>query len=570
MRAKIFNAITVIVFIFLAGGLLNSQIIHGTDYKELSRKNCIRLLPQMGSRGKILDRQGNVIVTSRLSYDAEIMPQEVLELDTTLADVSKILGTGSRELMSRFRANLVSSSLPVTVAKNIELKSAVALEESKFDLNGVVVSPHPLRDYPNGKTASHILGYLNKIDHWRLTKLEDYGYKTKDIVGFGGVEEKYDYYLRQDDGGTSVEVDRKGRFARVVGFEPPKSGKDIQLTLDLRIQKIVEGSLSDRKAGVVVMDPSTGEIIALASSPDFDPDIFVKQDNAAISGVFNNPGAPLFDRAISGVYPPGSVFKLVVAAAALETGKITPDTTFTCNGEIRVGNQRFGCWSTHNEQNLTDAIAHSCDVFFYRTGLLLGPQLISEYSEKFGLGKLTEIDLPYESQGLVPNPLWKKIRKFKNWYDGDTANFSIGQGDLLTTPLQIARMVAVFANGGKLLKPYIVKSVQGENIAEYQKKAETLGLKESTIRSIAEGMREVVASPKGTANVLSGLAVTVAGKTGTAQAAGGQSHAWFAGFFPYENPRFVICVCLERGGPGYNACVVAKQIIEEMIKEGLI
>jgi penicillin-binding protein 2 len=326
----------------------------------------------------------------------------------------------------------------------------------------------------------------------------------------------------------------------------------------------------DRKGGVILMDPESGEIIAMASSPDFDPTVFVSQERDAIDNLVTSMDAPMLNRSISGLYPPGSIFKVIVAAAALETGKINLSTSIFCPGEAYVGKQKFACWNTHNQQDIIEAIAHSCNVFFYKTGLLLGPQTIYDYALKFGLSKPTSVDLPYEVEGILPNPLWKKIYQFKNWYDGDTANYAIGQGDLLVTPLQMARMMAVFANSGKLVRPYIVKSVEGKDISQYQRKIVKLPFKENTIKIIRQGLKSAVAYPKGTGNVLSGLEVSVAGKTGTAQASGGLSHAWFVGFFPFQEPKYVVLTFLEHGGPGYYACVLTRQIIEKMIQEGLI
>lgn len=570
MRIKIINFSLIFFFLFLGLGLLNLQVIQGNRFQELSNKNCIRLLPQIGTRGKILDRHGNIIVGNSLSYDVMILPQEETRIDKALIRIAQILGTNFKDLQEKFKRGFTVPFVPVAVAKNIDVKKAIALEELKSDLTGIIIQPHPQRTYPYGRLACHLIGYLNEIDHWRLTKLAEYGYKTKDIVGFGGLEEKYDYYLRQKEGGLSVEVDHRGRFVRLLGFKPPQSGKDMQLTLDLKIQKIVEGHLGDRKGSVILIDPYSGEIIALASRPNFNPALFVNNGDTSMVNIFNDPDAPLINRAISGAYPPGSAFKLVVAAAALETGKINLSTTFFCPGSLHIGKQEFSCWDMHDRQNLRDGITHSCNVFFYRTGLLIGAQLIHDYALKFGLSKPTAIDLPYEASGFVPSPLWKRIYKFKNWFDGDTANFSIGQGDLLVTPMQMTRLMAVFANKGKLVTPYIVKAIVGRDISIYQKKIIRLPLKESTIDYITQALKNVVIDPTGTANVLSNLPFPVAGKTGTAQVARGQPHGWFVGFFPFKNPKFVICVFLENGGSGVTSCVLTKQIIETMIEEGAI
>ena len=570
MRTKIINFVLIFIFLALTFSLLNMQVLHSRKYKELSNKNCIRLLPQIGARGVILDRNGDVIAGNSLTYDVMIMPQDKSRVDKTLMSVSRVLAIGFQDLKDRFKDGYNAPFLPVEIAKNIDVNKAIVLEELKFDLPNIVIQPHPLRYYPHGKLACHLLGYLNEIDHWRLTKLADYGYQKKDIVGYTGLEEKYDYYLRSEEGALSVEVDHRGRFVRVLGFRPPRNGKEIQLTLDLRIQKIVEEDLRDRIGSIILMDPYSGEIIAMASSPNFNPSIFINKSEQTIIDLLNSPDAPLINRSISSGYPAGSLFKLVVASAALETGKINSSTTFFCSGGINIGKDKFACWDTHGTQNLFYAITHSCNVFFYRTGLLIGAQLIHDYALRFGFARATLIDLPYEANGFVPYPMWKRIYRFKNWFDGDTANLSIGQGDLLVTPLQVTRMMAAFANGGYLVNPYIVKSVDGKDIWSYKKKMTPLALKATTMEMIRQGLRNVVDSPSGTANVLGPLAVAVAGKTGTAQVSRGQPHGWFAGFFPYKNPKFVICVFLEHGGSGLASCLLARQIIETMIEEGLI
>ncbi|MFA5150676.1 MAG: penicillin-binding protein 2 [Candidatus Omnitrophota bacterium] len=570
MRIRVVTWLVTGMFLLLIFGLLNLEVIHGRAYRDLGNKNCIRLVSQDGSRGRIIDCRGSVIADSKLSYDFMILPQDQSQQEKIISSASRILHKSVKDLKDAFKNNYISSSMPVTIARNISIKEAIALDELKVDLPAIIVQPNPVRHYPHAKLASHVLGYVSEIDRWRLTRLEDYGYKTKDIVGFGGVEERYDYYLRQEEGGTSFEVDHRGKFIRTLGFRPPLNGKDIQLTLDIKIQKIAENYLSGRKGSVVIMDPYTGEIFAMASAPGFSPSVFAEKNNSAISSLFNNSNSPLMNRSISGAYAPGSVFKLVVAAAALENKKINLNTSFLCQGATLVGRRKFKCWSTHGQQNLLEAITHSCDVFFYKTGLLVGAQVLHDYALKFGFSRTTSFELPYEVPGFIPSPLWRKINKFKNWFDGDTANLSIGQGEVLTTPLQITRLTAVFANGGYLVRPYIVKTIDGRDVSAYQRKPEKLNLKKANVEHIREGLEKVVNDPTGTASVLSGLAVSVAGKTGTAQAPPGHSHGWFTGFFPLKNPKYVICVFLERGGSGYVSCVVTKQIIQEMINQGLI
>ena len=569
-RKNIFNVLTILMFVALTAGLANLDLLQGAKFRKLSDSNCIRLISQAGARGNILDRNGEVIVDSKISYDVLILPQDLSQLERILGNLSRILGVEVKELRAAFRSNYFSSSIPVTVASNIDLKKAILLGEYKLEEPGIIVQPRPLRHYPYGSLAAHVIGYVNEIDRWRLTKLEDYGYKTKDIVGFGGVEEKYDYYLRQEEGGLSVEVNHRGKFMRVLGFEPPSNGKDIQLTLDLKIQKIVEDTLSGHKGSIILMDPQSGEILALASYPNFNPAVFVGKRSKLIAGLFNNPDSPLINRAISSSYPPASVFKIVLASAALELKKINLYTIFLCRGSTMIGARKFSCWEVHGIQDVVSAIAHSCDVFFYRTGLLVGAQNIHDYALRLGLSKPAGFELPYETSGFIPSPLWRKINKFQNWFDGDTANLSIGQGDCLVSPLQLANMMAVFANGGYLTSPYIIKAVGALDFSAKKKKLTRVGFKNDTYEIICRGLREVVSDAKGTANALSTLEVKVAGKTGTAQVSHGANHAWFVGFFPYNKPKYVICVLLENGGAGHAASVAAGQIIGAMIKQGLI
>ena len=318
------------------------------------------------------------------------------------------------------------------------------------------------------------------------------------------------------------------------------------------------------------MDPQSGEILALVNYPNFNPAIFVNKSSALIAGLFNNPDAPLINRAIGSSYPPASVFKIVGSSAALELKKINLSTSFLCQGSTMVGSRKYSCWDVHGAQNIIQAIAHSCDVFFYKTGLLLGAQNIHDYALKLGLGRSVGFELPYETSGFIPSPLWRKINKFQNWFDGDTVNLIIGQGECLVTPLQAANMMAVFANRGYLPSPYIIKAVGGLDLSAKKKRLVPVAFKKSTFETIRKGLREVVSDTHGTGNVLASLPVAVAGKTGTAQVSHGLSHAWFVGFFPYDKPKYVICVFLENGGPGHAASVVAKQIIEMMNNQNLI
>ncbi|MCX7928028.1 MAG: penicillin-binding protein 2 [Candidatus Omnitrophica bacterium] len=570
MRIRLLQILVALCYFILICQLINLAVFRSSYFRELADKNCIRFVPQQGGRGKILDANNKILVTNRLSYDVLILPQSLFQITQIFEKLSFILQISPEQLMEQFKRNYTEPSVPVCVAKNIGLDKAVQVEESKLNLEGVIVQTNVMRYYPYEKIAAHILGHLGQIDVWRLSKLASYGYKAKDIVGVGGIEERYDYYLRQQDGGISIEVDHQGRFSRLLSYFPPRNGKDIGLTIDLRIQRIVEEILDNYIGSIVIIEPNTGAVLAMASRPDFSPLSFLKSNSPKLlSELFNNPYAPLTNRAIQGQYPPGSVFKPLVATAALELNKINSATTFNCPGFLRIGRRDFKCWAVHNEVDLIKALAQSCDVFFYKLGLAIGPAKLHEFADKFGLGQLTGVELPYEAKGNIPHPLLRKMKTFQRWYDGDTANFAIGQGAVLVTPLQMVRAIAVFANGGQLVRPYLVRSIDQKDVSSSHQKIEQLPLKKKYLELVRRGLREVVANPQGTAHVLANLPVSVAGKTGTAEAPGG-THAWFVGFFPFEKPQFCAAVFLENGGHGAKSASLLKEIIERMIEEGII
>jgi penicillin-binding protein 2 len=353
------------------------------------------------------------------------------------------------------------------------------------------------------------------------------------------------------------------------------------LTVDAQLQELVDDLLEEKKGACVVMNPQNGEILAMVSNPGFDPNVFI----AAVTGqplagkkikkLLTSKDAVLINRAVSSCYSPGSIFKIVVAAAGLELQEPSVKERVNCPGSARVGNRDFFCWKRdgHGSQSLYDAVAHSCNVFFYRLGRKLGPDKIALFARKFGLGSATGIDLPYEADGLVPSKSWKLKVKRDRWYDGETANFSIGQGYLLATPLQMSRVVSAIANGGYLVEPYILSSVQSaDRLNRWEEGAlavsgKKIPLKEETIAAIKEGMRRVIDDEKGTAHRARISGVQWAGKTGTAQASKGAPHGWFAGFFPLEQPRAVIVVFLENGGSGGGVPTTIAREIAKYIKE---
>jgi len=570
MRIKLAKFFILGALAFLAIYIFRLQIVKGLIYRQLSKTNAIRIIPQEGARGRILDSAGNVLVDNRFGYDVFVSVQDVFDKENLFKRLAFLLGVCEDEITKEFRKNYYAPFAPVRIAQDIDRFKAMRIEMHNADLPGVTVWLQPRRNYPYKNLASHILGYLGEIDYWRLNKLTDYGYAAKDIVGYGGIEERYDYYLRSHSGGIQIEVDHRGVFKRTLGFKEPLNGKDIQLTIELELQKIIEECLTGHSGAIIVMDPYDGKILAMASKPDFYPEMLFQGLRAYTQSVFKDKQAPLLNRAVSAAYPPGSVFKLITAIAGLSCEKINSSTTFYCAGSLRVGKREFACWDVHGSQNLLQAITHSCDVFFYRTGLLVGAQSLYEYALKFGLSKATGIDLPLETNGFIPSPFWRKTRFQRAWYDGDTANFAIGQGEVLTTPLQITRMLAVFANGGYLVTPYLVKAIDGKDISFQRRKIIPVAVKPEFIKMVKKGLRAAIEDATGTAHVLNFEKLPIAGKTGTAEAPPGQPHSWFVGFFPFASPKYVLCVFLEHGGSSYYACLIAKKIIEKMLAQNLL
>jgi penicillin-binding protein 2 len=349
-------------------------------------------------------------------------------------------------------------------------------------------------------------------------------------------------------------------------------GKDLYLNIDLELQRYCDSLLEGKKGAIIVMDPRSGEVLAMSSSPGYDPEIFIdRKKKSEIVAVLKDEKYPLLNRAITGAYPPGSVFKLVVAAAGLETRTINPHTVFGCNGSLSLGRRTFHCWRKdgHGIQDLKEGIKNSCNVYFWRLGGLLGVDNIAEYGEAFGIGEQTGIDLPGENQGLLPTREWKKKYLKESWYKGETLNYSVGQGYILCSPLQVARMVSVFANGGYLVRPYVAGKVEGVSLNAPQR--ERVDVSGESLEVVREGMKKVVNDSGGTGMKARLDEVVVAGKTGTAQTSRGMSHGWFGGFAPYEDAKLTVVVFDEYGGKGgYYAAGTAGKIFKKAHEMGLL
>ena len=552
MKDRLLASIVSALFALVALGLFYTQIIMYGYYAGLAKNNSIRIIPIDGPRGNIYDKNGVVLVTNRLSFDAAVVYRELSDTRALAAVLNEVLGFSDRDIAEALRKAQARPFAPVVIAEDINKEKAMALEEASYDINGFMIQTRSRRDYVYNDAGSHLFGYLSEITEQELEGLEEYGYRTRDLIGRDGLEKYYDSDLRGSSGGVQIEVDNRGRQKRVLGLKEPVPGKDIHLNIDIALQLASDKLLGAHKGAIVIMDPRDGSVLALASHPAFDPNIFVRPGTTGerMRLLKDNVGRPMSNRAISGLYPPGSVFKIVTSAAALETKAISPYTRFTCGGSFILGRAKFDCWKEggHGSQNLKEGLMNSCNVFFYNTGRATGVDALESYSKLFGLNRATGIDLTDEVKGIVPGRSWKRLHKKGVWYEGETINYAIGQGYLAVTPIEILNMMSVIANGSGPVKPWITRRVGSRDLSG--KKPDTIGLESNTVREIRNGLFAVVNDEGGTGKRAKVEGFAVAGKTGTAQNPHGRTHAWFTGYAPFDNPKICVVVFLEHGGKG--------------------
>lgn len=557
------------------------QIAQGDYYagRAESNRSIDDAIP--AERGVIFDRNGTPLVRNASSFgagvDASQLPADAEERKKTIAKISDLLGIQPYDLERRIALDakgpiVVSDGLPQATAMRVDVESAAT--------PGLSLVVGTRRDYVHAAdvpSLSHLLGYESRVTERELQTLKGYG--RNDDIGKTGLERYYEQTLRGQFGKRQTEQDVRQNRRRVIAEEPPIPGANLVLAIDLDLQKYAENALrrSLRAAGktrgsVIVMQPKTGEVLALVSLPAYDDNAFSKGiDRATYAALANNEDRPLFPRAIAASLPSGSTFKPTVAAAALEEKLITPTTSVVSTGGISVGAWFFPDWKPggHGVTDVRKAIAESVNTFFYTIGggyegiKGLGPEKIAAYARKFGFGSALGIDLPGEGAGFLPSKEWKKRTKNEPWYIGDTYHLAIGQGDILVTPLQIAEMTAVFANGGSLVRPHVVNGIMTADGKRIPREPEVLAaqvVSTATIQVVREGMRRAVTA--GSARSLGDLPVEVAAKTGTAQwRTGKATHAWFTSFAPYDDPKLVVTVNIEEGGEGsHSAAPVAKDI----------
>jgi penicillin-binding protein 2 len=569
MRFKIVRILVFSLLFLIALDLFYAQIIKGSYYYSLSMRNRIRVVPLEGLRGRIFDRKGVVLADNQLSFDVAVVPQDIEDDDELFKYLGKVLNISPDELRKRFKRAFLTPFAPVVIADDVARDMAIEIEENKFRFPGLMIEESYSRVYPQGSIGAHVLGYVGKISRAKMDQLKDYGYTMQSVVGYSGIEEFYDDALRGEPGGRQIEINNRGQEVTLLGLKNPSVGRDITLTIDNRIQEIADELLQSRRGAVVVMDLASGEVLSMVSSPSYDPNDFADVNQRAdIDQYFHDAKAPLLNRSVNSHFPPGSVFKIPVAITALETDRITRNSTFICPGYYALGEFRFGCSHVHNEQNLIQAIAHSCNVYFYHVGLLVGSDEVKRFARMLGLAAKTNIDLPFEAEGAIPS---KSSRRKGQWFTGDTLNFSIGQGGVTATPIQLVKMMSIVANRGKVVHPHLIQAIGDHPVDKYSMVEGGISISQKTYDLIEEGLQEVVDDPNGTANALAISKLKTFGKTGTAQAGHGRDdHAWFVGYTKSSNKNIVYCVFLENGGSSYNAVVLARELLFRMQGLGII
>lgn len=578
LRLRHYSFIILLVFLLFFIYLFYLQVVRGKYFYQISEDNRREIYLQSRPRGVIYDRKGKILADNRpvsvLFLSLQNLNEELL--NQTLEWLEKQLKFNQKEIKERI--NREKEKLVLRLKEEILREEMFKLEENRPNLTGVNLQIELKRRYRFDNFAVHLLGYLGEINHNELNHLFLEGYRPGDLLGKSGIESSYENYLRGEPGGIEIEVDARGRQRRIISTFSPRLGKSLVLTLDSELQSIAEEELRNRKSrgAIIVLEPQSGEILALVSSPGYNPNLFLDLNQSKeVTKLLDDPSLPLFNRALQGRYAPGSVFKIITAITALEEKKINLNEELYCSGSFTLGKNTFHCWKKegHGRISFLPALVHSCDVYFYLLGLRCGADLLETYAKRFGLDITSQVDLPGEKKGLIPGKIWKKKYVGEPWYEGDTVNFSIGQGYVLVTPLALANLAAILANRGKLFQPHIVKKIveEGEvnqpQVIWEASPREILNLKisEETWQIVNEGLKKAVSEGTGHAAYIFG--VDIAGKTGTAENPQGKDHAWFIGYAPVENPKIAFAVFVEHGGHGgVAAAPIARKLILNYLK----
>jgi penicillin-binding protein 2 len=560
------------------------QLIQGDSYLEMSRENRVRLIRLPPSRGRILGSRGEVLADNCPAFALSVVRGELRDPAKVVAKCSDVLGMPPEALRRVIdKSKSVPRFLTYPIKKNMSLEEVSLAGSSLTDLEGVVLEVKPRRSYPFGPSLCHVLGTLGEISARELAGSSHMGYRAGDLVGKSGIEKQYEAYLRGEEGWKQIEINAKGKQLGSSEVRSPVQGADIELTLDIDLQRFVERIFVHRAGSVIVIDPDTGRVPAMVSKPGFDLNLFSPSiSRREWKELSTDPLHPLENRSIRGLYAPASTFKIVTASAALADKVINPKDQFVCKGELKLGGQTFRCWNRfgHGKVDLRRAITESCDIYFYQLGLRLGAARIARFASLFGFGKPTGIKLPQELPGLIPTSLWKRRTFGESWKDGETLNLAIGQGYLVSTPIQLAMMTAAFANHGRLLRPAIVKRIRGpRGRIVFDHVPVDLGkipLNAEELAFLRNAMIGVVEDERGTGKRCRVPGIRVAGKTGTSQVIRHRygrdelgrvpyherAHALFLAFVDDMPRKIAVVVVVEHGGGGGEiAAPIARKII---------
>ena len=546
--------LTFVLFCCVAilGRLAWLQLLHGAEFKAMADENRIRLIPRDPVRGRLLDRQGRLLATNRLTYNLYLQPRLLKKGGwPALRDqLAELLALRAADLETRRQQGARSEGFRLRLAGPLTPVQVLRFRERAESLPGAEVAIEVRRAYPNGALASHLMGYTSNITEEEYKRLEPQGYRLSDRIGRTGLEMVYEKHLRGEWGGQQLEVNAAGQVQRVLGDKPAQAGKDLRLTIDLDLQQAAERALDTvSKGAIVAMDPQTGAVLAMASRPNFDPNIFSEGPTTAQWNQLNRPEAPMLNRTLQG-FPPASTFKIVTTIAGLESGKFQASSTLPTSASFCYDGQCYADHAAYGSIGFPFALAVSSNSFYYQLGLELGPNELFKAARRLGYGSYTGVELhDEESSGLLGDPAWKRKVLKEPWSSVDTITSSIGQGAVTVTPLQMARLYAAVANGGWLVTPHLV---------ERPLPRVWLGLKPQTLQVLRQGLRQVVT--EGTGKVLNDPSLPpVAGKTGTAEDPPRPDHVWFGGYAPADQPTLVIVAFGENSG-GYGGTIAAPMV----------
>jgi penicillin-binding protein 2 len=572
-RIALLTAAMLTVFGLVCVRLYYLQVMQHQEMSQLADRNRIRLHRVPAPRGLVFDRRHRPLVDTQPTFDAEIVPEDSTNLSETIERLENLLGGDHvADKIAAADEQGRPPYEPVLVEERLDWPKVVALEAHQLELPGVSLEITPGRHYLYGKLAAHLLGYVGEVSREDLIKQTVY--RMGDEIGKFGLERGWEPFLRGQPGGQEVEVDAVGRRLRVLKEIPDTPGESVVLTIDLDVQQAAEQAMEGKNGALVAIDPNTGDVLAMVSHPAFDPDVFgagVKSSDWR--ALMSDPDHPLQNRAIQGTYPPGSTFKIVDSIAGLEEKTLAEDTAYTCSGGLWFGGREYHCWRKqgHGTIGLHNAIVRSCDVYFYDVGQRLGVDRIAHWAHALGLGNKTGIELDNEKPGVIPSSAWKQKRFRERWYPAETLSVAIGQGYVSVTPIQLAQLAAVVANGGTRYRPQFVKAVEaldGSIAKAYPPVVEGhADLSPETLAIVRDAMADVVNGPGGTAHRAALPGITVCAKTGTAQVVGNKGtlvagededkipekyrdHAWLIAFAPKEHPQIAIACIVEHGGHG--------------------